>query len=118
MGMGDGISVEQVRMQQQTSGQPWLQFFSTYDPSTSISNTVCPVFAVNGTKDVQVDAAMNLGALRRLLPANTQTVIHSYDGLNHLFQHCTTGLPAEYGDIEETIAEELLRDMTEWIKNL
>ena len=58
---------------------------------------------------------MNLSALRRLLSKNKRNTIKAYDGLNHLFQHCTTGMPTEYGDIEETFAEEVLKDMAEWI---
>ena len=41
-----------------------------------------------------------------------------YPGLNHLFQHAMTGAVAEYGSIEETISEEVLRDIVTWIKSL
>lgn len=112
------VDVQAVREQQLASGIPWLAFFATYDPSANIRNTTCPVLALNGTKDVQVDAAMNLSALRRLLPANSLTVIREYDGLNHLFQHCQTGLPDEYGHLAETFAEEVLHDMAEWISGI
>ena len=118
MGTDTGITVEQVCQQQQASGQPWLQFFSVYDPSDNIRNTTCPVLALNGTKDIQVDAGMNLAAMRRLLPANAKSCIKAYDGLNHLFQHCQTGMPTEYADIEETFAEEVLKDIVTWILNL
>jgi hypothetical protein len=36
--------------------------------------------------------------------------------LNHLFQHCTTGLTNEYRQIEETISPEVLSDIAQWIK--
>ena len=118
MGMGTGVTVEQVRQQQQASGQPWMQFFSAYDPSDNIRHTTCPVLALNGTKDLQVDADMNLAAMRRLLPVNTKNCIKAYDGLNHLFQHCQTGIPTEYADIEETFSEEVLKDIATWIIHL
>ena len=38
--------------------------------------------------------------------------------LNHLFQHSTTGLPGEYGQIEETFSPEVLDYMTQWIVKL
>ena len=38
-----------------------------------------------------------------------------YPGLNHLFQHAMTGAVAEYGSIEETISEEVLQDIVEWV---
>lgn len=97
---------------------PWLDYFVKYDPASDIRSIVCPVFALNGELDTQVDARMNLAALRRLLPNNDKTVVKSYPGLNHLFQHASTGLPDEYGSIEETISEEVLADIVKWIKEI
>ena len=97
------------------TSNPWLKYFISYDPSDAISKISCPVMAINGEKDTQVDAAMNLGALRQLLPANPGNLIKSYPGLNHLFQHCTTGQVNEYATIEETISTEVLGDIAQWI---
>jgi hypothetical protein len=36
--------------------------------------------------------------------------------LNHLFQHCETGLITEYGEIEETFAIEVLDALLVWIR--
>jgi hypothetical protein len=44
--------------------------------------------------------------------------VKEYPGLNHLFQHCTTGLFLEYGQIEETISPEVLDDVAKWINGL
>ena len=38
-----------------------------------------------------------------------------FQEFNHLFQHCKTGLPAEYSEIEETFATEVLQVMVDWI---
>jgi len=35
--------------------------------------------------------------------------------LNHLFQHCQTGSPAEYARIEETISPDVLETIGSWI---
>ena len=40
------------------------------------------------------------------------------DGMNHLFQHADTGLPAEYAQIEETIAPEVLETIDDWMKGV
>lgn len=101
-----------------TSSSPWLKCFVGYNPVDAISRTYCPVLAINGEKDTQVDAAMNLSALRQYLPANANHQIKSYPGLNHLFQHCSTGLVHEYGTIEETISPEVLEDIARWINSL
>jgi hypothetical protein len=97
---------------------PWIQWFIDYDPSEDIRKTACPVFALNGNCDCQVVSTLNLEAFRRLLPSSKKNSIKEYPTLNHLFQHCTTGLPTEYGKIEETISPEVLQDIAQWIRSL
>jgi len=65
-----------------------------------------------------VVSTLCLPALRQLLPPSKKHLIKEYPSLNHLFQHCTTGLPEEYGQIEETISPEVLQDITQWINGL
>lgn len=93
----------------------WTDTFIAHDPAEDIEKISCPVFALNGSLDTQVDADMNLSALRSLIPKNVKSVIKEYPGLNHLFQHCTTGSVSEYGTIIETISREVLKDMTDFI---
>jgi len=38
--------------------------------------------------------------------------------LNHLFQTCTTCTISEYGELEETVSETVLKEMTLWINGL
>lgn len=97
---------------------PWLDYFIGYDPTPNISKAECPVMAINGSLDTQVISASNLGAIKKLLPANKQNLIKEYPGLNHLFQHCQTGSVMEYANIEETISPEVLQDIATWINKL
>ena len=112
------LTVEKYRQQDEVRQTPWLQWFIDYDPSENIRKTSCPVFALNGDRDCQVISSLNLEAIRRLLPPSKKNLIKEYPGLNHLFQHATTGLPSEYGQIEETISPEVLQDIAQWIKGL
>lgn len=112
------LTLETVRSNVAALHKPWYDYFIDYDPQSDISRIACPVMAVNGDKDHQVVASQNLGALHRWLPANDSNVIKEYTGLNHLFQHCQTGMPVEYGEIEETFSEEVLRDIVKWINDL
>lgn len=119
MGLPTNFTKEDVRKKIMDSDpSPWMVAFLNYDPSNDIKTTTCPVMAINGDKDVQVEAAPNLKAIKELLPANKRSIVKSYPGLNHLFQHCQTGQPAEYINIEETISEEVLADMAKWINGL
>lgn len=97
---------------------PWINYFISYDPGSDISKTKCPVMAINGSLDTQVMPQYNLETIKRLLPQNKQNLIKEYKGLNHLFQHCTTGAFSEYNNIEETSSPEVLQDMVEWIKSI
>lgn len=112
------MSIEKYRQQEAVQQSPWLRWFIDYDPSADIRQTSCPVFALNGDHDCQVISSLNLTAIRRLLPPSEKNLIKEYPALNHLFQHCTTGLPTEYGQIEETISSEVLHDIAQWIHNI
>lgn len=110
------ITVENLRNMMKTN--TWVTYFMDYDPTENITNTKCPVLALNGSKDCQVPAAMNIPVLRRLLAKNKKAVVKEYEGLNHMFQHCTTGRPDEYYTLEETMSEEVLSDIVTWLKKL
>ena len=97
---------------------PWLDYFVAYHPAQDIQQTQCPVFALNGEKDLQVLADLNLTGIEQQLPKNDKNLVKRYPNLNHLLQHCTTGLPTEYTQIEETISPEVLQDIVTWIKGL
>ena len=116
MGIKDDMAVEKFRQQETVQNNPWLKWFIDYDPSNDIRKTRCPVFALNGDRDCQVISSQNLTAIKQLLPASKKNFIKEYPALNHLFQHCETGLPTEYSTIEETISPEVLDDMVQWIQ--
>lgn len=97
-----------------------MRGFLRHDPQTDLKAVRCPVLVLNGERDTQVDATVNPDAIRRALPdvPGRLVTVKRYPGLNHLFQHCTTGLPAEYGSIEETISPEVLADLAAWMEAL
>ncbi len=105
------LAVKQLRT-------PYMEYFLELDISRSLSEVTCPVLALNGSKDTQVDCERNLAALREGLPADSRNLIRAEEGLNHLFQHCTTGEFSEYKEIEETFSPDVLSEMIAWIKAL
>ena len=112
------MSVKKYRETVAEMNNPWINWFIDYDPSDDIRQTRCPVFALNGDCDCQVISTLCLPAFQRLLPTSKKNRIKQYPGLNHLFQHSATGVPTEYGEIEETIAPEVLSDIAEWINSI
>ncbi|MBP5217329.1 MAG: alpha/beta hydrolase [Bacteroidales bacterium] len=96
---------------------PWMKKFLSMDMRPLLGSITCPVLALNGTKDIQVEFESNLGALRKGLPANPGNRIEAIEGVNHLFQHCTTGAVTEYRQIEETVAPEVLEIIVQWLSD-
>ena len=97
---------------------PYMKHFLALDSRPLLGNITCPVLALNGTKDTQVDSESNLDALRSGLQKNAKNKLEAIEGVNHLFQHCKTGMATEYGNIEETIAPEVLEKIVSWLSNL
>ncbi len=108
-------NIEPVLWQTRT---PYMQYFLAQDMSKELGGITCPVLALNGTKDTQVFYEPNLKALMIGLPINTKNKMMPMEGLNHLFQHCTTGSINEYATIEETFSPEALDIIVNWIKAL
>ena len=100
----------------EAASNAWVYRFLTFDPSEAIARAGGrPVLALNGSLDRQVDAAENLGAIRRLLASSERLTVREYGGLNHLFQPCTTGDVSEYETIGVTVAPEVLEELAAWI---
>lgn len=99
----------------QQADTPYIRHFLTVDVGKLLPKIKCPVLALNGTKDTQVDCDANTTRIEKGL-ANCKHSIKKIDGANHLFQHCNTGIVTEYQQIEETIAPEVLQEVAKWIK--
>jgi uncharacterized protein len=113
-------AVSQLKVTFGAASYTWMRYFIMTDPATFWKKVKCPVLALNGEKDLQVAANENLPAIEKALKSSGNKKVKTVDlkGLNHLFQHCKTGLPAEYGEIEETFSPEALKIITDWILGL
>lgn len=99
---------------------PWILYFLKNNPATFLEKVKCPVLAVGGSKDLQVPARTNLDAIEKALHkgGNKRVTIREFTGLNHLFQQADTGLPDEYGRIEETFSTEVLEFVGKWMAGM
>ena len=112
-GMPETLRPTLMKALKQTDS-PYIRHFLTIDVSKQLPYIKCPVLALNGTKDIQVDCTANITELENGLSGCKHT-LKKIEGVNHLFQHCQTGAVSEYPLIEETIAPEVLEIVTKWI---
>ena len=86
-----------------------------WDPAPVLARINVPFLALNGSKDVQVEAKQNLAGYKAGLAHNPDVTVIELPGLNHLFQTAPTGAITEYATIEETFAPAALTAMSDWL---
>lgn len=96
---------------------PWFRFFLDYDPLPTLQALKTPVLALYGEKDLQVPPKANLPLVKKAFAdsGNSDAASTELPDLNHQFQHCFSGSPAEYAAIEETFSPQALQLISEWI---
>ena len=116
---GWGYNEELTEQTVSQMASPWMYYFLKYDPTDAIVKTNCPALLLNGSKDLQVIASQNLPNYEKIITEHGKTnlILRELPDLNHLFQHCETGSPNEYFEIEETISPEVLEMIVEFVKD-
>ncbi len=99
---------------------PWLRYFLKLNPPDYIERTKCPVLALNGSLDMQINAKLNINAIEKALKkgGNQNYRVDIMEGLNHIFQPAKIGTQDEYMMIEQSISEEVLEIILEFLQNI
>jgi len=99
---------------------PWYRYTISLKPSDYLTKVQCPVLALNGTLDIQVESTTNLAGIKAALQTggNQRNEVVALPGLNHLFQQAKTGSLNEYAEIEETFNSVALEKVSTWINKL
>ena len=113
--IANGLTDKAIEQQVKTLSSSWMRYFIKTDPKQFLAKVTCPVLALNGSKDFQVIADLNLNGIKQSLSQNKEVTTLKIDGLNHLFQTCKTGVFSEYAEIEETFSPIALKIITNWI---
>jgi len=97
---------------------PWISYFIKTDPQPFIEKFNCKVLAIDGDKDLQVNADMNLKAIHNALSKSKSPSFETKElpGLNHLFQDCKKCTVEEYQELEETFSPAALELMWKWME--
>ncbi|WP_133524686.1 alpha/beta hydrolase family protein [Flavobacterium sp. 245] len=95
----------------------WMYYFLRMDPAANLAKVKCPVLALNGTKDLQVPATVDLEAIKKTLlkAGNKNVTTKELANLNHAFQECKTGSPEEYEKNEQTFSPLALEEIASWM---
>ena len=96
---------------------PWYTYFLNYDPGPSWLLLRCPTLAIWGEKDTQVLPQLNGLAIEQMVERNPalEATLVVLPSINHMMQNSTTGLPEEYNEIQETISNEVLETIGQWL---
>jgi hypothetical protein len=115
-----GLSGEALDANAEQLANPWMVYFLKFNPEDYLSKIKIPTFALNGSLDMQVSAKENLEGIKKSLAkaGNKNYKTEEFKGLNHLFQTAKTGNPNEYGQIEETMAPQVLGAISTWLLGL
>lgn len=96
-------------------GNEWIYYFIKTSPYPYIAQYKGNVLVLQGMKDVQVLPEVNLPNFEKALKHNQKNQIITYPEGNHLLQPAQTGMPTEYGMIEQTIIPKVLEDIKTFI---
>jgi pimeloyl-ACP methyl ester carboxylesterase len=113
----EAMSSEAIEAQVQQMNSPWIRHFLRYDPRPTLERVTVPVLAINGEKDLQVPAEVNLAEIAAAFErgGNPDATTLLLPGLNHLFQEADTGAPTEYARITETMNPAAMDAVSSWI---
>lgn len=89
-------------------------------PATWWKQVRAPVLVLNGGKDSQVPADENAAAILEALEDAPTDRFESriFPDKNHLFQDAKTGAVDEYGEIDQTVAPEVLEHVAGWLETV
>lgn len=108
-------SAQEIEQSVKVMTSAWYTAFVRFDPAEYIAKITCPVLAINGDWDAQVDANQNLSVAATIPTATTRL----YPRLNHMFQETESQSQSlNYGEIKQTISPDILTDITHFILNL
>lgn len=107
-----------VEVQSRELASPWYSAFIKGNPGAALEKVKCPILAINGSVDLQVEPKANLAAVEKagVKAGNKNVRVIEMQGLNHLMQESKTGKPAEYGEIQQTFSPLAMEAIGTWIK--
>ena len=105
------IAAPDVQASVQAFTTPAYRSYLGFDPLPSLAQVHCPVLLLQGDNDTEVNAATNLGLLKKGLKDNSRVTELRLPGLNHALQ-----ITKEVAGFEAPLSPEALADIYGWLK--
>lgn len=112
-----GLTQDKVSTICMQIGSNWFYTLMHLHAEDYLKKIQCPMLALNGSRDTQVEAAANLALITQYTKKNPDVTTMELEQLNHLFQECETGLLEEYGLIEQTMSPNVIQIIIQWLEN-
>lgn len=93
------------------------RYLVTEDPAENLCRIQCPVLAITGDRDSQVDAKRNLAAMDRALSSsgNSRYELRTLEKHNHLFQETESAGLSEYERLGVPFSPVMLSIVRDWL---
>ncbi|WP_143960306.1 alpha/beta fold hydrolase [Litoribacter populi] len=106
------------REQIESHTSDWYHYFLQFDVNQYLPHMDMPILALNGNKDMQIEAGQNLDGFRKTLESlgHPNYKLVELENVNHFFQPCEVGTFPEVYFLEETFSVVALEEISGWIK--
>ena len=106
------------RIDAMMASDPWMKFFLTYDPATTMRRVKTPVLILTGARDQQAvpaEVALQEAAFKE--GGNKDVTARVLPDLNHLFVQDTDGFPQNYAKLPPPIMmrADVLKMIGDWL---
>jgi dipeptidyl aminopeptidase/acylaminoacyl peptidase len=112
------IAAIPARIDAMAAADPWMKFFLSYDPATTMRHVKTPVLILTGSRDQQAvpaEVAMMEAAFKE--GGNKDVTAKVLPDLNHLFVQDTDGFPGNYAKLPAPVLVQtsVLDLVAEWL---
>lgn len=95
---------------------PRYRYYLKFDPQAGLADVQCPVLLLNGTGDVEVNAAANLTALEKGLRANKRVTVRRLPAVNHWLQTpASDQIASTDGTVDPVVYPVMLDAVRDWV---
>lgn len=88
------------------------------DPAENLEQVTCPVLAITGENDLQVDAVTDIEAIRTACSRASSLETHVLPEHNHLLQQTASGVLSDYAELGTPFTDLSVKPLTDWLRRL